>query len=137
MLPEKWKDKLKRDWEPEQVKWLTLLSLFLIGEFYLFLVRVLVSVCEFTLVNISMCMLKKKAVAYEFYSELWSWTQTGKRKQPRQNCKVKENSRKTSTSALLTMPKPFTVWITINWKILKVGIPDHVTCLLRNLYAGQ
>ena len=25
-----------------------------------------------------------------------------------------ENSRKTSTSALLTMPKPLTVWITIN-----------------------
>ena len=36
------------------------------------------------------------------------------------------------------MPKPLTVWITINWKILKeVGIPDHLTCLLRNLYAGQ
>ena len=36
------------------------------------------------------------------------------------------------------MPKPFTVWITINWKILKeMGIPDHLTGLLRNLYAGQ
>ena len=36
------------------------------------------------------------------------------------------------------MPKPFTVWITTNWKILKeMGIPDHLTCLLRNLYAGQ
>ena len=36
------------------------------------------------------------------------------------------------------MPKPFTMWITINWKILKeIGIPDHLTCLLRNLYAGQ
>ena len=47
-------------------------------------------------------------------------------------------SRKTSFSALLTMPKPLTVWITINWKILKeMGIPDHLTCLLRNLYAGQ
>ena len=33
---------------------------------------------------------------------------------------------------------PLTVWITINWKILKkMGIPDHLTCLLRNLYAGQ
>ena len=32
--------------------------------------------------------------------------------------KEQENSRKTSTSALLTMPKPLTVWITINWKIL-------------------
>ena len=41
-------------------------------------------------------------------------------------------------SALSTMPKPLTVWITINWKILKeFRIPDHLTCLLRNLYAGQ
>ena len=53
--------------------------------------------------------------------------------------KKQENSRKTSISALLTMPKPLTVWITINCgKILKeMGIPDHLTCLLRNLYAGQ
>ena len=30
------------------------------------------------------------------------------------------------------------VWITTNWKILKeMGIPDLLTCLLRNLYAGQ
>ena len=50
----------------------------------------------------------------------------------------KENSRKTSTSALLTMPKLLTVWITTNRKILKeMGIPDHLTCLLRNLYVGQ
>ena len=36
------------------------------------------------------------------------------------------------------MPKPLTVWITTNWKILKqMGIPDYLTCLLRNLYAGQ
>ena len=49
-----------------------------------------------------------------------------------------ESSRKTSISALLTMPKPLTVWITISWKILKeMGIPDHLICLLRNLYAGQ
>ena len=52
--------------------------------------------------------------------------------------KNKESSRKTSTSALLTMPKALTVWIITNWKILKaMGIPDHLTCLLRNLYAGQ
>ena len=31
-----------------------------------------------------------------------------------------------------------TVWITINWKILKkMGIPNHLTCLLRSLYANQ
>ena len=36
------------------------------------------------------------------------------------------------------MPKPLTVWVTTNWKIFKkMGIPDHLTCLLRNLYAGQ
>ena len=52
--------------------------------------------------------------------------------------KRQESSRKTSTSALLTMPKPLTVWVTTNWKILKeMRIPDHLTCLLRNLYASQ
>ena len=52
--------------------------------------------------------------------------------------KKQESSRKTSTSVLLTIPKPLPVWITINWKILKeMGIPDHLTCLLINLYAGQ
>ena len=52
--------------------------------------------------------------------------------------KKQESSRKTSTSALLIMPKLLAVWITRNWKILKeMGIPDHLTWLLRNLYAGQ
>ena len=46
--------------------------------------------------------------------------------------------RKKSISASLTMLKPWTVWITINWKILKeMRTPDHLTCRLRNLYAGQ
>ena len=45
--------------------------------------------------------------------------------------KKQEIPRKTSTSALLNTPKPL-------WKILQeMGIPDHLTCLLRNLYAGQ
>ena len=36
------------------------------------------------------------------------------------------------------MLKPLTVWIRTNWKILReMGISDHLTCLLRNLYAGQ
>ena len=48
------------------------------------------------------------------------------------------NSRKTSTSALLTTLKLLTVWITTNCRILKeIGISDYLTCLLRNLYAGQ
>ena len=52
--------------------------------------------------------------------------------------KKQESSRKTSTSASLTMPKPLTVWITTNdGKFLETGIPDHLTCLLRNLYAGK
>ena len=52
--------------------------------------------------------------------------------------KKQESSRKTSTSALLTVPKPLTVWISTNWKILKeMGIPDHLTCLQGYLCAGQ
>ena len=52
--------------------------------------------------------------------------------------KKQESSRKTSISALLSTPKPLTVWITTNWKILKeMGIPAHPTYLLRNLYASQ
>ena len=36
------------------------------------------------------------------------------------------------------MPKPLTVEHNKLWKILKeMGTPDHLTCLLRNLYAGQ
>ena len=52
--------------------------------------------------------------------------------------KKQESSRKTSTSALLIIPKPLTVDLNKLWKILKdTGIPDHLTHLLRNLYAGQ
>ena len=56
--------------------------------------------------------------------------------------KKQESSRKTSTSALLTTPNPLTVWIRTNceklvYQIWKMGIPDHLTCLLRKLYAVQ
>ena len=44
--------------------------------------------------------------------------------------KKQESFRKTSISALLTMPKPLTV-------LKEMGIPDHLSCHLRNLYAGQ
>ena len=48
------------------------------------------------------------------------------------------NSRKTSTSASLTMLKPDCVDHSKQWKILKeMGVPDHFTCLLRNLHGGQ
>ena len=49
-----------------------------------------------------------------------------------------ESSRKTSISALLTMPAFDCVDHNELWKILKeMGIPDHLICLLRNLYAVQ
>ena len=56
-----------------------------------------------------------------------------------------ESSRKYLTTALLTTPKPLTLWFTHTkkqqtnpWKVLqKMGIPGHLTCLLRNLYACQ
>ena len=52
--------------------------------------------------------------------------------------KKQENSRKTYTSASLTMLKPLTVLITTNGgKFLEMRIPDHLTCLLRDLYTGQ
>ena len=36
------------------------------------------------------------------------------------------------------MPKPLTIWITTNCgKFFEMGIPDHLTCLLRDLYSGQ
>ena len=52
--------------------------------------------------------------------------------------KAREFQEKKSTFALLTMPNPLTVWITKKlWKIVKeMGILDHLTYLLRNLYAG-
>ena len=53
--------------------------------------------------------------------------------------KKQESFRKTSTFALLTTSKRLTVWITTNCgKFLKdLGTPDHLSCLLRHLYAGQ
>ena len=47
--------------------------------------------------------------------------------------KSKGIPKKSSASASLTMLKPLTVWITTNCGIFS----DHITCLLRNLYAGQ
>ena len=53
------------------------------------------------------------------------------------NIKISENSRKTSTFASLTMLKPLTMWIKLRKTLQEMGIPDHLTCLLRKLYAGQ
>ena len=62
-----------------------------------------------------------------------------KAEEPEINClhlldhwKKQESSRKPSTIALLTMQKSLTVE-----NCQELGIPDHLTCLLRNLYAGQ
>ena len=49
-----------------------------------------------------------------------------------------QKKKKKFTSALLTMSKPLTVDHNKLWEILKeMGIPDYLTCLLRNLHAGQ
>ena len=51
--------------------------------------------------------------------------------------KKQGNSRKISTSASLTTLKRLTLWITTNYeKFLEMGIPDHLTYLLRNLFVG-
>ena len=50
--------------------------------------------------------------------------------------KMQESSRKNIYFSFIDYAKAF--WITTNWKILQeMRIPDHLTCLLRNLYAGQ
>ena len=58
--------------------------------------------------------------------------------------KKQESFRKTSISVLLTMPKPLTMWITINcgkffkrWEYQTRWYRQAQTYLLRNLYAGQ
>ena len=54
------------------------------------------------------------------------------------SCKKQESSRKTSISALMTIKAFDCVDHNKLWKILQeMGIPDHLICLLRNLYAGQ
>ena len=57
------------------------------------------------------------------------------------NSEKQESSRKISTSALLTMPRPLTLWITTNlekfFKRCEMRLQDHLTCFLRNLYAGK
>ena len=72
----------------------------------------------------------------------WIWK---RQRNQRSNCqhpldhrKSKGIPEKTSTSVSLTMPKPLTVWITTNCgKLLEMGIPNYLICLLRNLYSGQ
>ena len=70
----------------------------------------------------------------------WIWK---RQKNQRSNCQHlldhRESKRifKKSTSASLITLKPLTVWITTNWKILQeMEIPDHLTCLLRNLHTN-
>ena len=49
-----------------------------------------------------------------------------------------KNARELQKMSSLTMLKPLTVWLTTNCgKCLELGIPDHFTCLLKNLYAGK
>ena len=65
----------------------------------------------------------------------------GTRDQVANLCWIVEKERefqKTSTSASLTKPNPLTVWMTTRCgKLLEIGISDHLTCFVRNLYVGQ
>ena len=64
----------------------------------------------------------------------------GTRDQIANICWITEKAREFQKNICfsLTTLKPLTVWITTNWKILKeMRIRDHLTCLLRNLHAGQ
>ena len=50
----------------------------------------------------------------------------------------KQEFQKNIYFSFIDYAKPLTVWITTNWKILQeMGIPDRLTCFLRNLYSGQ
>ena len=50
----------------------------------------------------------------------------------------KEEFQKNIYFCFIDYAKAFDWWITTNLKILKeMGIPDHLACILRNLYAGQ
>ena len=65
----------------------------------------------------------------------------GTRDQVANICQIIEKAREFQKNiyfCFIDYAKAFDLWITINWKILKeMGILDHLTCLLRNLYAGQ
>ena len=65
----------------------------------------------------------------------------GTRDQIANICWIMEKAREFQKNiyfCFIDMPKPLTMWIRINWKILQdMEIPGHLTCLLRNLYAGQ
>ena len=50
----------------------------------------------------------------------------------------KQEFQKNIYFCFIDYAKAFTMWITTNWKILKeMGMPDYLTCLLGNLYAGH
>ena len=65
----------------------------------------------------------------------------GTRDQIANICWIMETAREFQKNiyfCFIDYAKAFDLWITTNWKILKeMGIPDHLTCLLRNLYASQ
>ena len=65
----------------------------------------------------------------------------GSRNQIGNICWIIEKAREFQKNiyfCLMNKPNLLTVYITTNWKILKeMGIPDPLTCLLRNLYADK
>ena len=97
-----------------------------------------------TLVKVILKILQSRLQQYmngEFLDvQAGFWRGRGARDQIANICWIVEKARefrKTSAASLTTL-KPLTMWITRNWKILQeMGIPDHLICLLRNLYTGQ
>ena len=84
-------------------------------------------------ISVTLHIVGKTTSKFHFYSSFCLWKMFSLRRITRI-----ENWKKTYTSGSLTKLKPLNVWITTNWNILQeMGIADHLTCLLRNLYAGQ
>ena len=100
-------------------------------------------ICTIALIShASKVMLKKQYVKQELPNVRAGFSKgRGTRDQIANICWIIEKAREFQKNiyyCFMTIPKTLTVWITTNWKILQeMGIPDFLTCLWRNLYAGQ
>ena len=85
-------------------------------------------------ISVALYVVGETTSKFHFYSSFCPWKMLSLRRITR----ITRELEKTYTSGSLTKLKPLNVWITTNWNILQeMGIADHLTCLLRNLYAGQ
>ena len=85
-------------------------------------------------ISVALHIVGETTSKFHFYSSFCPWKMLSLRRITR----ITRELEKTYTSGSLTKLKPLNVWITTNWNILQeMGIVDHLTCLLRNLYTGQ